>query len=372
VEQPSVFPSVPSPAAAAPIDLSAWARASGDIDGWARRLGDLMSPALAQAFLAPAEAQLARALIAPDRAAKARLYNRFQYHAQLRALTLVAATGAVFVCLKGFANAHRYYADPQVRIVGDLDILVRREDLARVAWALAEAGFRAVPTRNLFGFLPEASFVPVVSPDRQVWLDLHVEPDAWPAELGLDADRLFAGAARFTAGGTTHLAPSHEHAMVLIVTNLAKDRFGPEGMRKVADAFMLLGAVPGLDWQEVARILARGGFSRAFAATTALLAGLGVPGRLLPQPLPRPPAGFAGREFRRVLAEYRSASPVALGPLAKLRRETLLGPDALKTLRIHARRLKGLVRPRSGLPPAMEAWGPWPGRPEPLGMTERD
>jgi hypothetical protein len=42
-----------------------------------------------------------------------------------------------------------------------------------------------------------------------------------------------------------------------------------------------------------------------------------------------------------------------LGTLGKLRRELLLGPGLLSVLRINAKRLSGLARPGTGVPPGM-------------------
>ena len=208
---------------------------------WAERIADLLSPALAEHLLEPACERIGP-LIAPERAAKGRLYAAFLYRRQLEAVRLLKEAGIGFVCLKGFAFAHQIYALPQARIVGDVDLLIAPADLYRAAATLTAAGFAAMPIPSRFGFISEASFLPIVSPDRQVAIDLHVAPDAWPAARALTSAAVFERAGPFQAGDLDLLGPAPEHAFFLLLTNIAKDRFGPEGVRKALDAALLLRA----------------------------------------------------------------------------------------------------------------------------------
>ena len=116
----------------------------GPIAAWAERIADLLSPALAEHLLGPAQKRTGP-LIDPERAAKGRLYAAFLYQRQIDAVRLLQERGVRFVCLKGFALAHQIYALPQARIVGDLDLLLDPADLDRATGALAAAGFTAMP-----------------------------------------------------------------------------------------------------------------------------------------------------------------------------------------------------------------------------------
>ena len=362
MEAAARWPALLDPASGAPCGIEA-------LRPWAERLADLLSPALAQHLLAPLESRLGGWLIAPDRVTKARLYNRFVYESQIRTLRLMAGTGAPLLCLKGFASAHRYFPAPELRLIGDLDVLVRREDLAGIAKTLAEAGFKAMPIPSRFGFISDASFLPILSPDGHVAVDLHVEPDSAPATRALQADAVFKQAVPLQVAGLDLLAPSDAHAFFLVVSNIAKDRFGPEGLRKIVDAAAILGAARALELGEITRLARASGLSRALAAVAALLEGLGHPwpaaAGLVPA-LPWP----ARRELRKVLAQYRMAAIPALGYGAKLRRELLLGATPAGALRIGGKRLKGLIAPGTGLAPgiAMRGGGA-AGRPRQAGKT---
>jgi hypothetical protein len=182
----------------------------------------------------------------------------------------------------------------------------------------------------------------VVSADGQVALDLHVAPDAWPATRSLDVDTVFRRAEPFQAADLDLLGPAPEHAFFLLVTNIAKDRFGPEGVRKIVDA-MLLCLRRRVDWEEVAFLAKRSlGLLRILGART------GAPDRLHWDlgPLSR-------HEVESVAALYRKGRVPRLGFSGKLRREFLLGPDPISVFRINLKRLRGLMRPQTGLPPGI-------------------
>jgi hypothetical protein len=138
----------------------------------------------------------------------------------------------------------------------------------------------------------------------------------------------------------------------LILTNIAKDRFGPEGVRKIVDAAKLLRAVSGFDWDMVAALVKAGGYRGTLAALGELMGQLGA-GSVVPAVLRKPIGLVARRELGAVTVLYRAARVTQLGTLGKLRRELLLGPGLLSVLRINAKRLSGLARPGTGVPPGM-------------------
>src|SRR5262245_11456194 len=95
------------------------------VAAWAERLADLISPAMADHLLG-ADPVCDAPLVNPQRAAKGRL---------------IKETGAPFVCMKGFALAHQVYAEPAIRIIGDLDLLLHPADLRKVTRRLSAAGY---------------------------------------------------------------------------------------------------------------------------------------------------------------------------------------------------------------------------------------
>ena len=76
-------------------------------------------------------------------------------------------------------------------------------------------------------------------------------------------------------------------------------------------------------------------------------------GRIIPGALCRSIGLAARHELDRITLFYRRAQVPRLAMMGKLRREILLGPNLLSVLRINAKRLSGIARPGTGLPPGM-------------------
>lgn len=317
-----------------------------------RRFAGLISPALAASLLVRCTPDWS-SVIEADTLRQSRLLARFAHRGQRAALEAIAAAGFECVVLKGFANAHLLYGEPEARIVGDLDILVGPGDLAGLVARLGDAGyrFRGAPPR-LWGFISEASFLPFVAADGSCNLDLHVEPDCYPLYRGLGTAALFAAARPLTLDGLTILVPAPEHVLALCLSNAAKDKLGAFALRKVIDALVLLRTPRELDWDAIAAVLRDGRLSGPGRVFFALLEALGLAPGTVPGGLVRIPGGLAGAEFRRVVAEWRALFPIEPGLAALLRREALLCAEPGVALRNHWLRFKGLIAPGSGLPAA--------------------
>lgn len=324
-----------------PLDMAAARVAAG-------RLADLVSPALAQHLLAPFERRLDGPLVDPGRATKGVLLNRFTRRVQVDCARRLREAGIPVVYIKGFASAHTLYGTPDARIAGDLDALVAKGDLLHAVTLLEAAGFRfRSEPRARWGFTATSSYVPFVSADGSCNLDLHTAPDSDPLDRVLTAAQIFAEARPMDVDGMVLRAPGVEHFLVIAVSNIAKDRFGPFAAKKIIDAGRLIGRTPP-EWTRVVGILERAGLATAAHATFALLNDLGFSG--VPDAFARPPRGAAGREYACVLAETRALYPNDETSLGALRRERLLGGGWPVLIRRNARRLAGLVRPAPGTP----------------------
>lgn len=324
-----------------PSDMAAARAAAG-------RLAELVSPALAGHLLEPFERRLGGPLVEPGLVTKSLLLKRFTRRAQTECARRLHEAGIPVVYMKGFASAHVLYESPDARIAGDIDAVVGKDDLDRAVTLLGAVGFRfrrEVSAR--WGFTATSSFVPFVSADGSCNLDLHTAPDSDPLDRVLTAAQVFAEARPMAVDGMVLRAPGPDHFVIIAVSNIAKDRFGPFAVKKIIDAGRLVGrAQP--DWERAMGLLDRAGLADAARATFALLADLGFPG--VPDALGHPPRGAAGREYTRVLAETRALYPSDENPFAALRREYLLGGGWPVLARRNARRLAGLVYPARGTP----------------------
>jgi hypothetical protein len=289
---------------------------------------------------------------ARDQAAAVVGYGRYLLSRQLEVLRWLAQLAVPAVALKGFAAALCDWPDPAQRIVGDLDLLVRRKDLGAIVEALTQRGFRfGGGLQSRWGFLSDASFVPFFSVDRQCNVDLHVEPDSYPLHRGLDADAVFAAARTVLCNGVNVAVPSAELALLIGVANLAMDKFAVADARKLVDIARLLQRQDRFDWHQVEARAQHARLTCALRTALSLAAALGLPADRLPAQWRQPPMGLRGWAWRRVVRDGQAFATGPVGTLRLLEREWLLAAHPAVAARLAARRLRGVVLPRSGLPP---------------------
>jgi len=317
--------------------------------GAVARFSELASPALTDELLGGG-------VLDAETVAQSRLNNRFQLAAQRDCLTSITGAGIAVVAIKGFALAHTLYADPSIRTVGDLDILVREEDRDELLRYLTHEGYTFEPLgRPPWGFISEASYAPFVSAHSTCNLDVHIHPDCYPAYVSLTTADVFADAQTVHDGDLTFLATSFDHAFVLCATNAAKDKFGPFAARKIADAMRLATTRP-LDWARLDRIAAAGRFGVPFRIFVRLLGDLGVDPACLPPDWADGLPMHARAEYARMLHQTQSLYPGESGLAATLRRELLLSTEPSVGLRNAWSRIRGLIVRQSGVPATPVGW----------------
>lgn len=310
-----------------------------ELTAFASRLASLVGPGQAASVLAPASAAWSLDLLPAAQVAQARLLSKRARFHQLAALRLLAAAGIEGIVIKGFDFAHRLYDDPLDRIGEDLDLLLRRADLEPAVARLRAAGWRFGQLKlPPWGSIARASIAPLRSPDGATMIDLHLEADEWPLPRALPTEQLFATAERFACEDLTLRAPKAEDSLLLLVSNLGKDKFGPFGVRKLLDAALLLRrhALPA---EATVRRANDAGLGRPLRTHCGLLRSLGLD-------LPAWPATPTGRAFAALLADVRGLSQTAPGGLALLRREFSLCADWRIALRRNRHRLRGLLKGR--------------------------
>lgn len=289
------------------------------------------------------------------RGAQIALFCRYMLSRQLQAMRWLEEAGIAVVAMKGLAAALADWPQPAQRIGGDLDLLVRRADLAAIVALFARRGFRfGGVLKSRWGFLSDASYLPFHSPDGVCNIDLHVEPDSYPLHRGLDAAAVFAGARRATCNGLGIAIPAAEHSLLIAVANLAKDKFTPGGARKLIDIARLLRCAAALDWAQIERRARRARLTLPLRTALSLAVALGLPPMGVPACWTAPPGGLAGLRglaWRDLLQRWQAFDdgPAPLPVL--LRREWLLSASPAVAARLALRRLRGLVAPRSGVPP---------------------
>lgn len=309
-----------------PLDRAAAAEA-------AARLTPVFGPSLARspvADLLPAD---------PDADADA-AFRRLLLARQTETLNAVRESGLGVLAIKGF-DAARRYQPPALRILGDLDLLVRPRDLRAAVQRLQRLGFgfEASP-QGALGVTADISFHPLVSPDGLVSVDLHTALDAFPLSAALDAEAVFAA----VVGGDRDVLAPH-HAAIAAISNAAKERFAPYAWRHLVDLGRLA-LQQSVDWPAVDRVVVAAGLGPARDTAVGTLGRLGVPTARLPRSVRR-----ESRSARRLAAELSALRIVPPGRLAKAMREVAWCYAPATLVRLWRFRIAGLLRPRSGLPP---------------------
>jgi hypothetical protein len=319
----------------------------------AERLAHRLSPAWVASLLAPLTTSGVPLPIDPIKARQALMVARLTLGAQAEAMRLMEAAGLEPVALKGYAHAHALYDEPAARMSGDLDVLVRRAHLAAVIDLFGKRNYAfAADGRRRWGFVSDASFVPFFSPDGLCNIDLHVEADSWPLHVGLPADDVRRAARRIPYAHGTFAAPSPEHALLIAISNIAKDRFFAPTLSKAIDLSRLLARHAGhLDWSEIETRGRRAALMPTLHVTFALLVALGLPQALVPEALTQRPTGLSGQAFTRLLVDWLAMFPRDPGAASLLAREALLAREPATFVALNLRRLRGLMRRGDGIPP---------------------
>ena len=333
---------------------------SGDLSGdftadppykQALYLNGLLTPALAAHFPKPLEDRTGLTLTDADAVRKSVLANRLNGGIQRKWAAEIAGTGIPVVFMKGFAFAHSLYGDSDVRTIGDIDLLVGEADLHALLDFLTARGFRfeSLPM-PAWGFISDASFMPMMSETGDCNIDVHVQPDCYPAYRSITARDVFDRATDFKVGETTLRMPSIEHSMLLCLTNAAKDKFGPFSARKLMDIFTMLRHGMEIDWDEIRRLAVAGRFLKPAGVAFALLRELGMSDTGIPDDLIHEPRGIAAGPFNRLVQDYARFFSEEPPPLRVLERELTLCTEPGVALYNTIQRVKGLVRKKDGLP----------------------
>ncbi len=333
------------------------AMSAGEIAGLGpviARFSDIVSPALAAYLLAPAAAT---PLIDAEAAEQSRLLNRYRRHVAIDWARVIAEAGIDTVYLKGFAVAHAVYPDADLRAMSDVDILVRGADRDRLIGLLSDHGFAfRDPGGRPWGSVNDASYLPFVAADGSANFDIHIHPDAFPVYRTLTTDLVFKAAQDIDIGALTIRVPSPSHMYLLAASHAGRDKFGPFATTNLIDAmFLLERRREEINWRHIEALARRGGYPRPLDVFAALLRRLGLEcrGRApLAAAMPEALQGLAGWEFSRLVADYAAMFPRRVSLLTLLRREFFLGGGPDIALRRHLARVRGMVRPASGLPSA--------------------
>lgn len=192
------------------------------------------------------------------------------------------SVGVQPVLLKGAAViAAGLYPTNGERMISDLDILVPAAKLPEIIKKMVGAGYQpfleaGIELPNPIGFEREDHhYVPLVSKDWPVAIELHVHPVLLPFDKLLSSEEVFEGAKTLNWYGTNCLLPSPTHLVVhnvihafIVDTQLSLHRFS---IRQLFE-FVLMSNIFGnqIDWQAISSRFKTFGYGKSLRQYVAL------------------------------------------------------------------------------------------------------
>jgi hypothetical protein len=198
--------------------------------------------------------------------------------------------GVEFLALKGPALSQVLYENPCLRQFGDLDLLVRAQDMARARTALNELGFESglhlSPKQEKSHLHSGYECVfDLKSEPHVVELQWQVVPRFY--SIDFDIDQLFNRSLQIDIDGARLQTLGHNDLMLVLCVHAAKHEWSQLGMLRDIAALMSFN----LDWGWIAGEASRLGILKILQIS--LLAAREVFSLTLPALLPSPIAGSA-------------------------------------------------------------------------------
>lgn len=173
-------------------------------------------------------------------------------------LAVLNAEGIDVTLLKGISHATRYYAAPQLRVMGDVDLLLQDSMIERATKALLGAGFTRPepPKRDWANHVHSPG---LYDPKRKLWIELHrkLVPDGFApsVEAPLDLRELSKHRSRDRFGEQPVWRLHPEFELVYLAVGWCRDltdSCADPGLRRMLFDFVtLLNRCESLDWEQV-------------------------------------------------------------------------------------------------------------------------
>src|SRR6266403_837425 len=195
-----------------------------------------------------------------------------------RILDRFTSEGIGALVVKGPVLAVQAYGDPAMRAYGDLDLLVRQQDIRRATELMIAAGYEAaVPLSAIDGGKIPGQYL-FFNPQLKLIVELHNDLTLRYFPRRLPLEDFFARQIRVRLDAHEAPALSVEDELVLISIHGAKHFW--ERLMWIADVAALVSRQTGIDWQRVADS------AQAVGAERMLHTGLRLASDLLQARLP--------------------------------------------------------------------------------------
>ena len=212
------------------------------------------------------------------------------------------------MALKGAALVPLVHRDPGVRPMDDLDLLVRRDDLARAEKVIRAVGYQPADKAPPVALDDEAHhhLPSLVRTDGTIAIELHHKLGSSGSSPDFDITAVWARAVPFDAGDTTCLRPSDEDLLVHVCLHFLVDRvrlFSRRALRQICDIGAIIDAFADtLDWDRLTAEAVERRYAEALAlalGTASLIVDAQLPDDLLANLAPHRVAPDAVEVARR-------------------------------------------------------------------------
>lgn len=222
-------------------------------------------------------------------------HNRFRTGALLRLLDRLAADGISAISFKGAVLAEELYGTLALRHFGDLDLLVRKDDVERASAILQAEGYQPVflPSAAQAGaYLRYQHHLVFFHPTSRVVVELHYQLREHYFAYTPDTEQLWRQRRQLPVGGRAVAVLSPEDTLLMLCVHGASHCW--ERLSWVCDVAAFVRVHPQLDW---ASIFAQAGqLGGVRMLSLGLRLALGLLGAPLPEPILRHLAGDAALE----------------------------------------------------------------------------
>jgi hypothetical protein len=203
----------------------------------------------------------------------------------------LAAQGIPVMLLKGMHLARYVYAEPGLRSMGDVDIMVRREQLAATEQIFLERGYGPTPRPDLEEFCRWSNHLARLTKPNALVYEVHWSIERPTSPFRIDLDGLWARSQSATLDGSpVHLLSVEDLVLHLALHSSYHHRFDRAALKGMADIHaVLVRHADAIDWPVLLeRAVAWGasGFLYSTLRLTSLILSTPVPQSFL-NDLPR-------------------------------------------------------------------------------------
>jgi len=190
----------------------------------------------------------------------ARLLTAEKYDTLSEVLGAAEAVGCRLVLLKGISTALRYYPEPHLRAMGDIDLLAPPERQPALEQQLRGLGFQQRSHEPGEAFVQRHHSMPFWHPSRRVWIEVHtrLHPRQYPlaGHPLFSPDMVSSDLSDIAVGARRAFVMTHERQLVYTSARWSETFDDSRGIFPLLDAALLL-RMHGdtLDWDRVRAIV---------------------------------------------------------------------------------------------------------------------